>query len=143
MFKRTKMKEQIIRNRIRCKKCGDIIESYYCHDYRECSCGSCAVDGGRQYLRRCFAEQDGFEELSEVIMVKFTEGQRLYERRHEKGYTQIEVAKRAKIALRQYQRFESGERSFTNCSAKQYLAICKVLGFDPYEFFEKYKNIWR
>ena len=57
---------KIIRNRIRCKKCGEIIESHYCHDYKECSCGNCAVDGGHQYLRRCFAEKDGFEELSET-----------------------------------------------------------------------------
>ena len=63
------MNERIIRNRIRCKKCGDIIESYYCHDYKECSCGSCAVDGGHQYLRRCFVEIDGFEELSEVRVI--------------------------------------------------------------------------
>ena len=63
------VRERIIKNRIRCKKCGDIIESHYCHGYKECSCGSCAVDGGHQYLRRCFAEKDGFEELSEVIML--------------------------------------------------------------------------
>jgi len=137
------MNERIIRNRIRCKKCGDIIESHYCHDYKECSCGSCAVDGGHQYLRRCFVEQDGFEELSEVVIINTTEGQRLCERRHEKGYTQKEVAKRAKIALRQYQRFENDERKFSNCRCKQYLAICKVLGFDPYDFFEDLKNMWR
>ena len=44
---------KIIRNAIRCKKCGDIIESKTVHDFKFCSCGSCAVDGGHDYLRRC------------------------------------------------------------------------------------------
>ena len=35
---------KIIRNAIRCKKCGDIIESKTLHDFRVCSCGACAVD---------------------------------------------------------------------------------------------------
>lgn len=41
----------IKRNRIRCKKCGDIIESTWVHDFKECSCGACFVDGGREYCR--------------------------------------------------------------------------------------------
>lgn len=41
---------RIIRNAIRCKKCGDIIESKTVHDFKFCSCGSCAVDGGHDYL---------------------------------------------------------------------------------------------
>ena len=39
-------------NKIKCNKCGDIIESYNVHDFKFCSCGSVAVDGGREYLRR-------------------------------------------------------------------------------------------
>ena len=50
---------KIIRNAIRCKKCGDIIESKTVHDFKFCSCGSCAVDG------RCGNRED-WEELSEV-----------------------------------------------------------------------------
>lgn len=42
----------IIENKIRCKKCGDIIESKTVHDYVTCKCGACAVDGGHTYLRR-------------------------------------------------------------------------------------------
>ena len=37
---------RIIRNAIRCKKCGDIIESQTVHDFKFCSCGACAVDAG-------------------------------------------------------------------------------------------------
>ena len=60
---------KIIRNAIRCKKCGDVIESKTVHDFKFCSCGSCAVDGGHDYLRRCGNLGD-WEELSEVEKVK-------------------------------------------------------------------------
>lgn len=36
---------------IKCKKCGDIIYSRMVHDYRSCSCESCAIDGGFDYCR--------------------------------------------------------------------------------------------
>ena len=53
----------IIENKIRCKKCGDIIESKHVHDFKWCSCKSVAVDGGNKYLRR-LGNFDDFEELS-------------------------------------------------------------------------------
>lgn len=55
----------IIHNRIKCLKCGDVIESDTVHDYKECSCGACAVDGGHEYLRRGGNRED-WEDLSEV-----------------------------------------------------------------------------
>ena len=56
----------IITNKIKCKHCGDIIESTHVHDFKWCSCGTVAVDGGHYYLRRCFENsRDDFEELSE------------------------------------------------------------------------------
>ena len=57
-------------NKIKCKKCGYIIESIDVHDFKWCSCGAVAVDGGREYLRRLGNEED-FEELSHFI--KLTE----------------------------------------------------------------------
>ena len=60
---------RIIRNAIRCKNCGDIIESKTVHDFKLCSCGSCAVDGGLDYLRRCGNLGD-WEELSEMEKVE-------------------------------------------------------------------------
>lgn len=56
--------EKIIRNAIRCKKCGQIVESRYRHELVYCSCRACAVDGGKDYLRRLFVEKDCYEELS-------------------------------------------------------------------------------
>lgn len=60
--------EQIRTNKIKCKKCGDIIESINVHDFKWCSCGAVAVDvdGGREYLRRV-GNEDNFEELFHFI----------------------------------------------------------------------------
>ena len=51
-------------NRVRCKECGDIIESVHVHDFVTCSCGAVSVDGGLQYLKRCFKHKDCYEDLS-------------------------------------------------------------------------------
>lgn len=41
-----KKKKQIIKvNKIKCKKCGNIIESKTTNDLKRCSCGAVAVDG--------------------------------------------------------------------------------------------------
>lgn len=45
----------IISNKIKCKFCGDIIESKNLHDFKFCSCGKCAVDGGHDYLKRSYS----------------------------------------------------------------------------------------
>lgn len=58
--------EKIIENKIKCKHCGEIIESKHTHDFKYCKCGTVAVDGGLLYLRRCFktSPEEDFEELS-------------------------------------------------------------------------------
>lgn len=56
-------KEEIIRNKIKCKKCGDIIESKNTNDFKKCLCGAVAVDGGKEYLKRIGNGED-YEELS-------------------------------------------------------------------------------
>lgn len=62
---------KIVKNIIKCTHCGEIIESTNVHDFKFCSCGSVAIDGGHDYLRRCFkTSQDDFEELSEYIDVE-------------------------------------------------------------------------
>lgn len=55
---------KIVRNVIKCKLCGDIIESKSVHDFVTCSCGAVSVDGGHDYLRRC-GNRDDYEDLSE------------------------------------------------------------------------------
>lgn len=63
---RDEQRMRIVENKIRCKKCGDIIESTYTHDFRTCSCGAVSVDGGHSYLRRSGNLED-IEELSVVV----------------------------------------------------------------------------
>ena len=60
---------KIIKNAIQCKLCGEVIESKHVHDFVQCKCGACAVDGGHEYLRRCFREKDCYIDLSESIEI--------------------------------------------------------------------------
>lgn len=46
---------------IRCTHCGDRIWSRHRHDFRWCSCGTVAVDGGRSYLKVSFNSTSDFE----------------------------------------------------------------------------------
>ncbi|MCI9641383.1 MAG: hypothetical protein HFJ98_01095 [Eubacterium sp.] len=60
------MNKEIKVNKIKCNYCGDIIVSESVHDFRFCSCGTVAVDGGNEYLRRTFKNsKDDFIEMSE------------------------------------------------------------------------------
>ena len=56
--------KKILVNKIKCKKCGDTIESKTTHDFKFCKCGTVAVDGGKEYLKRSFITPDDYEELS-------------------------------------------------------------------------------
>lgn len=57
--------KRIVKNMIKCKRCGEIIESKSVHDFKVCSCGNCAVDGGHDYLKRCYKNsRNDFEEMS-------------------------------------------------------------------------------
>ncbi len=62
---------KIIKNAIQCKHCGDIIVSTHRHDFVTCSCESCSVDGGLDYLRRCCknSQEEDYIELSETIEI--------------------------------------------------------------------------
>ncbi len=42
----------IVQNAVSCLNCGDTIVSKHRHDYVQCTCGTIAVDGGQEYLRR-------------------------------------------------------------------------------------------
>ena len=59
------MNKKIIVNKIKCKKCGEIIESKTENDFKRCSCGKVAIDGGHDYLKRIGSEED-YIELSET-----------------------------------------------------------------------------
>jgi hypothetical protein len=55
---------KILANKIRCKFCGEEIESKHRHDFVSCQCERVSVDGGKDYLKRCFQMADDYEELS-------------------------------------------------------------------------------
>lgn len=58
----------------------------------------------------------------------------LEERRNQLGLSQQEVAKKAGMQLRQYQRFETGERTLAAATLRIALAVCDVLELDPHRF---------
>ncbi len=62
-----------------------------------------------------------------------TDGGILRERREMLGLTQQQVADKAGIQLRQYQRFETNERGISGASMRIGLSICSVLKINPYE----------
>lgn len=58
--------EKIKINKIKCNYCEDVIVSEHRHDFKYCKCGKVAVDGGNDYLKRCYTNSpDDFTELSE------------------------------------------------------------------------------
>lgn len=58
----------------------------------------------------------------------------LADARRKKGLTLQEVSDMCGINIRQYQKFESGERDFKGCAFSLGLRICKVLDLDPFIF---------
>jgi hypothetical protein len=55
------MKKVLIQNELECKNCGDIVHSAYRHDFKYCKCGSVAVDGGMDYVRRSGNVRDAID----------------------------------------------------------------------------------
>ena len=63
----------IVSNRVLCLKCHELIFSASVHDYKRCTCGAVAVDGGQEYLRRVFQERADFKDLSICLPKKVVE----------------------------------------------------------------------
>ena len=80
--------------------------------------------------------EDQKTNVSDNFSLQF-EKEVLLQRRKELKLTQKQVADRAGIQLRQYQRFEMGERDILSSSARIMLSICGVLNIDPYMFMGK------
>ena len=66
-------KEEIISNKIKCKKCGDIIESKSTNDYKRCSCGTVAIDGGKDYSKRILVPYFAKDKLAIITKKDYTE----------------------------------------------------------------------
>lgn len=48
----------IVRNSAKCLDCNTEIESTHRHDFKSCSCGNVFVDGGKDYLRRVYMNEN-------------------------------------------------------------------------------------
>ena len=63
--------KKLVRNRIKCNLCGDVIESKHRHDFVTCRCGCVSVDGDLDYARRCFIHsKNDYTDLSEYAEEK-------------------------------------------------------------------------
>lgn len=51
------------KNKAQCRLCGDVIESTHRYDFKWCMCGEIAVDGGKDYRRRCAKNLENVIEL--------------------------------------------------------------------------------
>ena len=53
--------------RIKCNRCGDVIQSMSVHDFVWCSCKNVAIDGGSDYMKVSFDPEcpEGYEVLKE------------------------------------------------------------------------------
>lgn len=76
------------------------------------------------------------EEMPGIGPLKTTlaPGEELQKQREAIGMTQQQVADKAGINIRQYQRLESGERSFYSTTLRIGLNICYVLKIDPFYY---------
>lgn len=55
----------IARNIARCLKCDTEVESVFCHDFQQCTCGNIFVDGGREYIRHGAIDQRAYQDMCE------------------------------------------------------------------------------
>ena len=70
-----------MRNRAKCKLCGDILESFHMNDYVTCKCGEISIDGGTHYLRVAAKNWNNFlrvdDEDNEIIPVIYDQNDKV------------------------------------------------------------------
>lgn len=72
------------------------------------------------------------EKIGNEIYERFQQEHHIFQqRRKELSLTQQQVADKARIQLRQYQRLESGEQSVSGTSSRILFSVCQVLRLDP------------
>ena len=57
--------KRILRNAVKCRLCGDVIESKRVYGLVECGCGAITIEGGKRHLRRS-GDILAIEELNEM-----------------------------------------------------------------------------
>lgn len=74
------MKTKIIRNSASCNQCNTEIESTHVHDFVGCPCWAesnggtgIAVDGGKEYIRRCYGRDPSYQGYTDTSITEETE----------------------------------------------------------------------
>jgi len=85
------------------------------------------------YMIAAFTEQESVDKSKGIRIecCNYSETNPLKRARMRKGSTQQEIADKSEITLRQYQRFENGDRQITNASFRIAMSVCKALGIAP------------
>ena len=60
--------KKLIKNKWKCLKCNDIVESKHRHDYVTCKCGKSSCDGGTSYIR-LIGDLDVMQDMCEYVDV--------------------------------------------------------------------------
>lgn len=88
-----------MRNRAKCKLCGDVLESYHQHDLVSCKCGEISISGGN-YEFLCSAKDFNnflrIDDKDNTVSVKVVSKED--EPKHEEESTPV-VSKKEKIAM--------------------------------------------
>ena len=69
---------KLVSNKIRCKFCGDIIESFSVHDFKRCRCGKCSTDGGLEYAQRSFFTENPEDTYEDLSIYRNDDGKLIY-----------------------------------------------------------------
>lgn len=83
---------KIIQNEAECKKCGDIIWSSHQHDYKTCSCGAIAVDGGMSHVGRSGNPEDAIERSMHMTTSHLSDVVRAVKNMRETGRNDLGIA---------------------------------------------------
>jgi len=59
-------------NKVRCKKCDDIIESRSTYDFKTCKCGTISIDGGKEYQKVSWKSDNPSEPSSDEDYIDYS-----------------------------------------------------------------------
>lgn len=63
---------KILVNKVRCKKCNDVIESRHSHDVKRCKCSAIYIDGGTDYQRYGWGGENSFDRQKVEDFIDFS-----------------------------------------------------------------------
>lgn len=86
------MEEHRYQDAIHCLKCDEVIYSKYRHDFHYCTCGSVAIDGGRDYTKITGNQEDFETVILDLLKMKVI-SQRTYDLRMKKKENELKKNK--------------------------------------------------